>query len=238
MYMRILFWSMVVWGTSGWGINVFALSDGEPYPPGLHKLPGFINTPQGDEIAPIWTRDGNTMYFTRMKDPNFNKTLVYEDKDLYQELPYREYSEFVAKLFLELGDDEERQDIYKSPYNQDIFFVESHGGKVVELVHPPYPLNNALPNSVCAIMPDQKTLVLMNQFYHNGSMYKGFSTSFPLGDRVFSFPEPLHIYDFKEKSGTDVNLTLSDNGEVMVIAFSEKKGQNTDLYVSFRVNKD
>lgn len=238
MYMRIVLWSMVIWCVAGGGTGVFALSGDEPWPPGLHKLPGFVNTPQGDEIAPIWTRDGNTMFFTRMKDPNFNKTLVYEDKDLYKELPYREYSEFVAKLFVELGDDEERQEIYKSPYNQDIFCVQSRNGRVMELVHPPYPLNNALPNSVCAIMPDQKTLVLMNQFYHNGSMYKGFSTSYPLGNNQFSFPVPLHIYDFKEKSGTDANLTLSANGEVMIIAFSERDGRNTDLYVSFRVNKD
>src|SRR5690625_5306987 len=69
-------------------------------------------------------------------------------------------------------------------------------------------------------------------------MYKGFSTSYPVGDQAFSFPEPLHIYDFKERSGTDANLTLSANGEVMILAFSEEAGENTDLYVSFRVNQD
>lgn len=235
---RILLWLAVFWWNTGWGIVSEPVDLYEPYPPGLHKLPGFINTPHGDEIAPIWTRDGNTMYFTRMKDPNFNKTLVYENKDLYKELPYPEYAKFVARLFRELGDDEDRKDIYKSPYNQDVFYVTNENGKIVELIHPPYPLNNALPNSVCAIMPDQKTLVLMNQFYHNGSMYKGFSTSYPLGDHAFSFPQPLHIYDFKERSGTDANLTLSSNGEVMILAFSEEKGENTNLYVSFRVNQD
>jgi len=235
---RILIWLVVLWWNAGWGFEAKALDLTEPYPPGLHKLPGFINTPHGDEIAPIWTRDGNTMYFTRMKDPNFNKTLVYENKDLYKELSYREYTEFVAHLFRELGDEENRKDIYKSPYNQDIFYVKNDKGKILELIHPPYPLNNALPNSVCAIMPDQRSLVLMNQFYHNGSMYKGFSTSYPVGDQAFSFPEPLHIYDFKERSGTDANLTLSANGEVMILAFSEEAGENTDLYVSFRVNQD
>src|SRR5690625_7928345 len=33
-------------------------------------------------------------------------------------------------------------------------------------------------------------------------------------------------------------FTLSANGEVMILAFSEEAGENTDLYVSFRVNQD
>lgn len=205
-------------------------------PPGIHKLPSFINTSLSDEIGPIWTWNGHTMYFTRIKDPKFNKTLIYNEKDLYKSLSYGEYVNFVTQLYRELGDNVIREDIYMSPFNQDVFVAELEDGAFDRFVHPDHPLNNALPNSVCAIMPDQKTLVLMNQFYQNGSMYKGFSTSQRVGETEFSWPEPLFIYDFKELSGTDANLTLSRNGEVMILAFDRKNNTNTDLNVCFRVN--
>lgn len=219
---------------------LFLLAVGHSYgqhrPPGIHKLPSFINTPLSDEIGPIWTWDGKTMYFTRIKDPKFNKTLIYNDEDLYKTLPYGEYAAFITNLFKELGDKERRDQIYQSPFNQDIFVAELKNGVFDRFVHPNHPLNNALPNSVCALMPDQKSLVLMNQFYENGSMYKGFSTSKRIGDVDFTWPEPLFIYDFKELSGTDANLTLSRNGEVMILAFDRHNKTNTDLNVCFRVN--
>lgn len=223
--------------TAGWVEGVATAQDAT-VPRGLYKLPAFINTPNADEIGPIWTWDQNTMYFTRIKDPNFDKTLIYNEEDLYSTMPYKEYTEFIAQLYQELGDAELEKDIFKSSFNQDVFVVESERGRVRELVHPPHPLNNALPNSVCAIMPDQKTLVMMNQFYLNGSMYKGFSTSTRLDKERFTFPRPLFIYDFKEMAGTDANLTLSRNGEVMILAFGDHSNQNTDLYVSFRVNRE
>lgn len=207
-------------------------------PPGIHKLPSFINTPLADEIGPIWTWDGQTMYFTRIKDPKFNKTLIFNEDDLYKTLPYGEYVTFVSNLYKELGEQETRKDIYLSPFNQDVFVAELENGVFDRYVHPHHPLNNALPNSVCAIMPDQKTLVLMNQFYQNGSMYKGFSTSRRLDELEFSWPEPLFIYDFKELSGTDANLTLSRNGEVMILAFDRNEMTGTDLNVCFRVNSN
>lgn len=212
------------------------IAQNEYRPPGIHKLPSIVNTPLSDEIAPIWTWDGSTMYFTRIKDPKFNKTLIYKEDDLYKTLPYGEYVTFLKSLYRELGDQEPRTEIYQSPYNQDVFLIEMKDGAYHRSMHPPHPLNNALPNSVCAIMPDQKTLVLMNQFYQNGSMYKGFSTTRRVNDFEFSWPEPLFIYDFKELSGTDANLTLSRNGEVMILAFDRNKGTGTDLHVCFRVN--
>lgn len=207
-------------------------------PPGIHKLPSFINTPLSDEIGPIWTWNGETMYFTRIKDPKFNKTLIYNEKDLYKTLPYGEYVTFVTNLYKELGDQVERENIYLSPFNQDVFVAELENGAFDRFVHPEHPLNNALPNSVCALMPDQKTLVLMNQFYQNGSMYKGFSTTQRKDETEFTWPEPLFIYDFKELSGTDANLALSRNGEVMILAFDRKGMNNTDLNVCFRVNSN
>lgn len=216
--------------------SIVACAYGQQRSPGIHKLPSFINTPLSDEIAPIWTWDGQTMYFTRIKDPKFNKTLLYNNQNLYETLPYGEYAAFISKLFVDLGDQERRDKIYQSPFNQDVFIAELKNGSFDRFVHPQHPLNNALPNSVCAIMPDQKTLVLMNQFYENGSMYKGFSTSKRIGETEFTWPKPLFIYDFKELSGTDANLALSRNGEVMILAFDRTNKKNTDLNVCFRVN--
>ena len=218
------------------GLCTGIVAQNPPRPPGIHKLPSFINTPHSDEIAPIWTWDGSTMYFTRIKDPKFNKTLIYNGDDLYKTLPYGEYVTFLSNLYKELGDANASSDIYLSPYNQDVFMAQMKDGAFDRYIHPAHPLNNALPNSVCAIMPDQKTLVLMNQFYQNGSMYKGFSMSTRLDEETFSWPEPLFIYDFKELSGTDANLTLSRNGEVMILAFDRNKNTGTDLNVCFRVN--
>lgn len=209
---------------------------GKGQQPGLHKLPSIINTPLSDEIGPIWTWDSKTMYFTRIKDPKFDKTLIYNDSDLYTSRSYDQYASFVTDLYVQLGDKVRHDKIYMSPFNQDVFVAELRNGVFDRFVHPKHPLNNALPNSVCAIMPDQKTLVLMNQFYQNGSMYKGFSTSKRVGEENFTWPEPLYIYDFKELSGTDANLALSRNGEVMILAFDSDQKDDTDLHVCFRIN--
>src|SRR5690606_7613796 len=104
------------------------IAQNEYRPPGIHKLPSIVNTPLSDEIAPIWTWDGSTMYFTRIKDPKFNKTLIYKEDDLYKTLPYGEYVTFLKSLYRELGDQEPRTEIYQSPYNQDVFLIEMKDG--------------------------------------------------------------------------------------------------------------
>ena len=37
----------------------------------LEKLSAQINTVEYDEIAPVLSRDGNTLYFTRVGSPDF-----------------------------------------------------------------------------------------------------------------------------------------------------------------------
>ncbi|WP_236980436.1 OmpA family protein [Membranihabitans maritimus] len=233
MMVRLFFYILVLVATVH---EAFAFSN--PDTPVLHKLPSFINSPYTDEIAPILTWDDNTLYFTRIKDPNFNKTIIFDSEDLYKKFTYSEYTKFISGVFELLGDERREEDIYLSPFNQDIYIVEKNGDQINELVHPDHPLNNALPNSALAIMPDQTTLVLMNQFYLNGSMYKGFSKSKKISKNKFSFPEPVFIYDFKEMAGNQANLALSRNGEVMILAFAEEQGEDTDLFVSLRVNTD
>lgn len=203
----------------------------------LHKLPEFINSKTADEIAPIVSLDDQMLYFTRIGDPKFKKTLIYNTEDIYQSLSFQHYNEKIKEVYLELGD-QPRDQIYRSPYNQDIYIAEKKDNQFVRLVHPDHPLNNALPNSVCALMPDQKTLVLLNQFYRSGSMYKGFSTSQQLAEGAYEFPEPLFIYGFNEQSGSEANLCLSKNGEIMILAYPKEGDNNTDLYLSFRINSD
>ncbi|GAA5219908.1 OmpA family protein [Membranihabitans marinus] len=201
----------------------------------LQKLPGFVNGPNTDEIAPILTWDGNTMYFTRMKDARFNRTLYYNGEDLSKILGFADYLEKIQEVYLSLGD-KKHSELYLSPFNQDIFIAKKVDGKFAKLHHPDHPLNNALPNSVCAIMPDQTTLVLLNQFYENGSMYKGFSFAEKASENEYDFPQPLFIYGFDDMLVGQANICLSRNGEIMIIALA-KEGQNdTDLYLSTRVN--
>lgn len=201
----------------------------------LFKLPGFINSPNADEIAPILTWDGETLYFTRLKDPRFNRTLYYNGEDLSKTLSFTDYVAKIKEVYISLGD-KEHSELHLSPYNQDILLAEKVNGKFSKIQHPGHPLNNALPNSVCAIMPDQTTLVLLNQFYENGSMYKGFSFAEKLNNDEYDFPQPLFIYGFDDMLVGQANICLSRNGEVMIIALSKEGKNNTDLYLSTRVN--
>ena len=48
----------------------------------LEALPEAINSPLYDEIAPVVSHDGQTIYFTRVGHPDFNKTLEVEGKNI------------------------------------------------------------------------------------------------------------------------------------------------------------
>ena len=46
----------------------------------LEKLPASVNS-MYDEISPVVSRDGKTLYFTRVGDPGFCKTLFFGGVD-------------------------------------------------------------------------------------------------------------------------------------------------------------
>jgi len=199
----------------------------------IEKLGDMINSPY-DEINPVLSLDGKTLYFTRVGYPDFNHTLYDLDKDLSRSMEYSKYTEELAKIFNLMGD-QKRQDVSTSIFNQDIWIANGDGKTFSNIDHPGYPLNSALPNSVCSLTPKSNELIIINEFYKDGSMYKGFSTVKGNGHDHWEFPKPLFIYDFySENSG--VNLTMNGDGGVIILSVKRpsSKGDN-DLYVSKRV---
>ena len=49
----------------------------------LEKLSNEVNSVRYDEMSPVLSKDGHTLYFTRSGSPDFNKTLYINGKDVY-----------------------------------------------------------------------------------------------------------------------------------------------------------
>lgn len=198
------------------------------------KLDYPINSDLFDESSPVISMDGRYLYFTRSKYPEFCRALIDNGVDLSMTLDSAAYWKTLKRVY---GILEQKPGVNPilSPFNQDIFVVPLHDGEPGFVQHPCFPLNNALPNSVLSAFLDSNTIVVLNQFYRDGSMYEGFSYQKRLEGGEYSFPQPLHIYDFYTLSA-DVNLALSYDGDVMILSLKreDSKGKN-DLYVSFRV---
>lgn len=199
----------------------------------LEKLNPRINTLY-DEINPVISIDGKTMYFTRVGHPAFDKTLKVNESDYFKTLSFTDYQRTLKDIFTSLGEQSHTSPT-ESSFNQDIWIAATEHAPFDRVQHPSYPLNSALPNSVCAVTTDPSTVVIVNQFYKDGSMLKGFSFAKKSGNG-WTFPEPLFIYDYYNLE-PGVNLTLSKDNEVMILSMNkhDSKGQN-DLYVSFRVH--
>src|SRR5690606_25137306 len=121
-----------------------------------------------------------------------------------------------------------------SGFNQDIWIAESVISEFDKVIHPAYPLNNALPNSVCAITPSNNELVVINQFEKEGGMKKGFSIVRQYADGTWSFPEPIDIENY-HNTNPDVSMTISSDGSIMILAMEREDSYGmTDLYISFK----
>ncbi|MBK8502334.1 MAG: PD40 domain-containing protein [Saprospiraceae bacterium] len=200
----------------------------------LEKLNGKINT-KYDEINPVVSLDGQTIYFTRVGHPSFDKTLKVDDSDFSKTLSFPDYSLKLQEIYTQLGEQNCTNPV-ASAFNQDIWIAASDRDLFDKVEHPTYPLNSALPNSVCAVTTDPSTIVIVNQFFKDGSMQKGFSFAKKDNQNDWRFPEPLFIYDYHNIEA-GVNLTLSKDNEVMILSLAKEdsKGLN-DLYVSFRIH--
>lgn len=203
----------------------------------VEKLPGNINSPIYDETSPVVSGDDRFLFFTRTGYPEFDRTLIGEDG---QKIEYRDEADFMNKLgaiYKELSG-KEISDPVHSTFNQDIWYIPISNDLNVKPVHPGYPMNSALPNSLLSRGKESNEYIILNQFYTDGSMYAGFSRiKWEEGTEV-PFPEPIHIYNFNVVS-SDVNLTMSPDGDIVVLSM---KGHDThgmnDLYVSYFIRKD
>ena len=215
-----------------WCIGILLLTTSLGYAQELEKLHNEINTVSYDEINPILSQDGHTLYFTRVGSPDYVQNLVINGQDMFAKSP-EQAKNFLKDIYAHMTG-RSIADPASSDFNQDIWMAKSNDYFFDEVIHPGAPLNNALPNSICAVGTEGNKFIVINQFERDGGMKKGFSYVYQGRDSVWTFPEPVKIKNFYTKS-KGVNLTLSPDGEVLITSLerSPTEGQN-DLYISFR----
>lgn len=201
----------------------------------VEKLPATINSIY-DEFSPVVSIDGKEIFFTRVGDPNFIRQLIIDEKNIAQSYSTADYHNTLKNVYSQIAG----RTIFnptQSSFNQDIFITSSIDGQSFDKVHqPPTPLNNALPNSLCAVTGEPNTFIILNQFDPKGGMQAGFSTISRRTDGSWTFPKPLYIEDYYTRSES-VNLTMSADGSVLILSLQrdDSRGVN-DLYVSSRRN--
>lgn len=200
----------------------------------LQKLPEFINS-EYDEISPVPGRDGKSLYFTRVAYPEFDRVLLIDSVDQSQKLSPSAYIQLLADVYTEING----KDVYdpvRSVFNQDIWVaVGDSVGQFQQVIHPGFPLNNALPNSLVAITPNSSTFYVINQFPRRGGLNKGFSYVQQKADSAgrWTLPMPVEIKDYYTIT-SDVSLTMSLDGKVLILSATRYDSRDMDLYVCFR----
>jgi outer membrane protein OmpA-like peptidoglycan-associated protein len=198
----------------------------------LEKLPSTINS-QYDEITPVPSRDGKVLYFTRVGYPVFDRTLFLDTVDYAQTLDFEKYRNFLAEIYSEIGG----RTVYepeRSAFNQDVWIAGGDSAMFNAVYHPGPPLNNALPNSLVSITPDPNAFYIINQFAPAGDMKEGFSIiRFRPDSSFWEFPVPVEIQDFYTLT-SDVSLTMSIDGQILILAATRRDSRDMDLYVCFR----
>lgn len=202
----------------------------------IEKLPETINSGY-DEIGPVPSRDGRKLYFTRVGYPQYNRTLILDSIDYSKKLDEIQYSEILSNLYKQLGEKKNKLP-YTSPFNQDIWIgINDSTGQYNDVQHPDYPLNNALTNSLVALTPDPNSFYIINQFPPNGGMNKGFSVIKQKPDGTWNSPKAVTINDYYTLK-SDVNLTMSFDGTVLILSAERFDSRDLDLYICFKESED
>lgn len=200
----------------------------------VEPLNSGINSDKYDEISPVLSLDGKTLFFTRVAYPKYDKTLKVNGSDISLSLNQDQYERQLGQIFSEIAG-RKVSDPIDSPFNQDIWIAESIFSEFEKISHPDYPLNNALPNSVSAITPSGNELVVINKFSQYGGLQKGFSVARRKASRDWTFPEPIEIENY-DNFNSDVNLAMSADGNTIVLSMQGKDSHgDNDLYVCFKV---
>ena len=202
----------------------------------LEKLNDKINTAEFDEISPVLSGDGRTLYFTRVGSGDFDRTVLIDGKDVSGDYSEREYMYNLRKIYSDIAG----RPVYnpvRSDFNQDIWYAESRQGEFDKMDHPGTPLNNALPNSLCSLTPDPNVFVVVNQFPKEGGMNKGFSM-IRKTDGGWAEPIPMNIDNYEIVS-KGISLTMSSDGGVLIMSLPgvDSYGDN-DLYICFKIGEN
>jgi outer membrane protein OmpA-like peptidoglycan-associated protein len=203
----------------------------------LEKLPYSVNSDAYDETTPVLSKSGDKLFFTRTADPAFEASMIDEAGQLTVDKDDILYKDRLSMIYSELAG-ETIADPTSSVFNQDIWYVPLSGDSIGEAVHPGYPINNALPNSLVSVGISKDEYVILNQFFEDGGMSAGFSRVV-IGDQgAYQLPQPMHIYEFN-LSGEDVDMTMTPDGHVLVLSMKRPDGQGqNDLYVSYYVRNN
>lgn len=200
----------------------------------VEPLNNGINTTQYDEISPVVSIDGKTLYFTRVGHPIFDRTLKLDGANIATQLDVTGYENKLKNIYSRIAG-EPILNPQSSKFNQDIWIAESIFDDFEKISHPSYPLNNALPNSVSALTPNGNELVVINKFSQYGGLDKGFSITRKTSNNEWTFPEPIEIKNYSNNN-SDVNLAMSADGNILILSMqrSDSYGDN-DLYVCFKI---
>ena len=200
----------------------------------IEKLCLQINSSEYDEISPVVSQDGNMLYFTRVGAPTFNRTLIIENEDVSKYPSENFYNEQLSWVYSQIAGEPIENPI-QSSFNQDIWISSGEDGAFQEAENAPSPINDALPNSVCALIKGGSELILMNQFDPKGGMRPGFSKTNKMANGQWSFPRPIQIEGF-EQNGGEVGLFVNDMETKMLISMRDPytRGDN-DLYISKKI---
>jgi outer membrane protein OmpA-like peptidoglycan-associated protein len=201
----------------------------------IERLPDHINSVY-DEITPVVTRDGGTLFFTRVGYPIFNTTLIIDSINIIETYPDM-YAERLSWVYGQLGGREHAVHPERSKFNQDIWISKVEKDTFSLPEHPEFPLNNALTNSMVSLTPDPNAYYILNRFERNGDMARGFSVIRSLGNGSWSFPEPIEIDEYYTIL-SDVNLTMSFDGQLLILSCTRHDSRDMDLYVCFRTGNN
>jgi OmpA-OmpF porin, OOP family len=209
----------------------------------VEKIHEGINSSKYDEITPVISIDGKTLYFTRVGSPDFCRTLSVDGKDIAPDYNIRAYEQILSSVYGQIIGSDVVLNPFQSDLNQDIWFAETQRTPFDRILHPDAPLNNALPNSICSLTPDPNTFVIVNQFPSDGGMNKGFSLiQRRISERNdwndWAEPQPMNIENY-DIVGKAVSLTMSGDGKVLILSLpaADSYGDN-DLYVSFKTGEN
>ena len=148
-----------------------------------------------DDIAPVVSADGKTIYYSVQFSPDNTGGANDPDEIYFAELSYD-------------GPPGKRQNIGR-------------------------PLNNAAPNSVVSVSPDNNTLILLHQYDERGE-YRAPGLSYSSRMRSgWAVPKPIVIKDYYNLHRYN-NFSLSPDRNTLISALQreDSKGEQ-DLYVSF-----
>jgi len=204
----------------------------------VERLNLDINTRSYDEIAPIISRDEQTMFFTRQGYPIYNKTLVEKGVDLSKTLSSDNYHRKLSEIFSSIAG-KSISDAATSSYNQDVWVAKTKNNLLDQVSHPGAPLNNAFPNSICALYNNENSAVVINQFPKQGGIQSGFSVCHKNKAGNWSDPQPITIKGVDKNIAPEVSLAVAEEGEAIILSLDHQDAYGgNDLFVAFKTGEN